>query len=143
MVFVGKNHLYCRYHGGSYIFSDIFLSRGVTDNSFFTTSRADFNEEPAFHWLDKMSREVKVAIKNSKVLFCNGYGFDELPPGLLLSVVEYAVEVGTSIFFDPGPRGKSLSTGTPEEQRALNQFLRMSDVLLLTSDEVSLIALLM
>lgn len=82
-----------------------------------------------------------MAIKNSKVLFCNGYGFDELSPGLLLSVGEYAVEVGTSIFFDPGPRGKSLSTGTPEEQRALNQFLRMSDVLLLTSDEVSLIAL--
>lgn len=83
-----------------------------------------------------------MAIKNSKVLFCNGYGFDELSPGLLQSVVEHAVEVGTSIFFDPGPRGKSLSTGTPEEQRALNQFLRMSDVLLLTADEVSLIALL-
>ncbi|XP_057422998.1 fructokinase-1 isoform X2 [Lotus japonicus] len=98
-------------------------------------SRADFNKEPAFHWLREMSREVKMAIKNSKVLFCNGYGFDELSPGLLLSVGEYAVEVGTSIFFDPGPRGKSLSTGTPEEQRALNQFLRMSDVLLLTSDE--------
>ncbi|MED6122692.1 hypothetical protein PIB30_042172 [Stylosanthes scabra] len=54
---------------------------------------------------------------------------------LLLSAVEYAVDVGTSIFFDPGPRGKSLSTGTAEEQRALDQFLRMSDVLLLTSDE--------
>lgn len=92
--------------------------------------------------MSTLSKEVKIAIKNSKVLFCNGYGFDELSPGLLLSAVEYAVEVGTSIFFDPGPRGKSLSTGTPEEQRALNQFLRMSDVLLLTSDEVSFIALL-
>ncbi|KAJ1417518.1 Ribokinase-like [Sesbania bispinosa] len=98
-------------------------------------SRADFSKDPAFHWLSKLSREVKIAIKNSKVLFCNGYGFDELSPGLLLSAVEYAGEVGTSIFFDPGPRGKSLSTGTPEEQRALNQFMRMSDVLLLTSDE--------
>jgi sugar/nucleoside kinase (ribokinase family) len=83
-----------------------------------------------------LSREAKSAIKNSKVLFCNGYGFDDFSPGLLLSVVDCAVEVGTSIFFDPGPRGKTLSTGTPEEQRALNQFLRMSDVLLLTSDEV-------
>ncbi|KAK7277563.1 hypothetical protein RJT34_22578 [Clitoria ternatea] len=98
-------------------------------------SRADFSKEPAFHWMSKLSREVKMAIKNSKVLFCNGYGFDELSPGVLLSAMEYAVEVGTSIFFDPGPRGKNLSTGTPEEQRALNQFLRMSDVLLLTSDE--------
>ncbi|XP_020233327.1 fructokinase-1 [Cajanus cajan] len=98
-------------------------------------SRADFSKEPAFPWMSKLSSEVKIAIKNSKVLFCNGYGFDELSPGALLSAMEYAVEVGTSIFFDPGPRGKSLSTGTPDEQRALNQFLRMSDVLLLTSDE--------
>ncbi|KAL2323474.1 hypothetical protein Fmac_027853 [Flemingia macrophylla] len=98
-------------------------------------SRADFSKEPAFPWMSKLSSEVKIAIKNSKVLFCNGYGFDELSPGALLSAMEYAVEVGTSIFFDPGPRGKSLSSGTPDEQRALNQFLRMSDVLLLTSDE--------
>lgn len=98
-------------------------------------SRADFTKEPALHWLSKLSSEVKIAIKNSKVLFINGYGFDELSPGALLSAMEYAVEVGTSIFFDPGPRGKSLCTGTPDEQRALNQLLRMSDVLLLTSDE--------
>lgn len=98
-------------------------------------SRADFSKDPAFNWLNKMSREAKLAIKNSKVLFCNGYGFDDFSPGLLLSVVDCAVEVGTSIFFDPGPRGKSLSSGTQEQQRALNQFLRMSDVLLLTSDE--------
>ncbi|KAL1329737.1 hypothetical protein HN51_046913 [Arachis hypogaea] len=98
-------------------------------------SRADFSKEPAFHWMSTLSREVKLAIRNSKVLFCNGYGFDELSPSLLLSAVDYAVDVGTSIFFDPGPRGKSLSTGTSEEQRALDQFLRMSDVLLLTSDE--------
>ncbi|XP_027365572.1 ribokinase [Abrus precatorius] len=98
-------------------------------------SRADFSEEPAFHWMSRVSREVKIAIESSKVLFCNGYGFDELSPGVLLSAMEYAVEVGTSVFFDPGPRGKSLSTGTPEERRALNQFLRNSDVLLLTFDE--------
>lgn len=77
-----------------------------------------------------------MAIKQAKILFCNGYGFDELSPGLIVSALEYAAEVGTSIFFDPGPRGKSLSSGTPEEQRALSYFLRMSDVLLLTSDEV-------
>ncbi|KAJ7972695.1 fructokinase-1 [Quillaja saponaria] len=98
-------------------------------------SRADFSKEPAFSWMSKLSGEVKMAIKQSKVLFCNGYGFDELSPGLILSALEYAVEVGTSVFFDPGPRGKSLSTGTREQQRALNQFLKMSDVLLLTSDE--------
>ncbi|RDY01335.1 kdgK, partial [Mucuna pruriens] len=98
-------------------------------------SRADFSKEPAFPWMSKLSSEVKIAIKGSKILFCNGYGFDELSPGALLLAMEYAVEVGTSVFFDPGPRGKSLSTGTPDEQRALNQFLRMSDVLLLTSDE--------
>lgn len=77
-----------------------------------------------------------MAIKRSKILFCNGYGFDELSPGLIVSAVEYAIEVGTAIFFDPGPRGKSLSAGTPEEQRAINQLLVKSDVILLTSDEV-------
>ncbi|XP_028807949.1 uncharacterized protein LOC114762607 [Neltuma alba] len=98
-------------------------------------SPADFSKEPAFHWMKQLSTEVKAAIKKSKVLFCNGYGFDELSPGLLISAVECAVEAGTAIFFDPGPRGRSLSTGTSEEQRALHHFLRMSDVLLLTSDE--------
>lgn len=77
-----------------------------------------------------------MAIKQSKVLFVNGYGFDELSPSLIVSALDHAIEVGTAIFFDPGPRGKSLSVGIPEEQRALNQYLKMSDVLLLTSDEV-------
>lgn len=99
-------------------------------------SPADFSSKPAFSWLSKLSGEVKIAIKCSKVLFCNGYGFDEISTGVIISAIEYAIDVGTAIFFDPGPRGKSLSAGTPEEQRALNQFLRMSDVLLLTADEV-------
>nr|DAD36692.1 TPA_asm: hypothetical protein HUJ06_007333 [Nelumbo nucifera] len=98
-------------------------------------SRADFSKEPAFSWLSELSGEAKLAIKKSKILFCNGYGFDELSPSLIMSVLDYAMEVGTSIFFDPGPRGKSLSKGTPEQKRALDWFLRTSDVLLLTSDE--------
>ncbi|XP_065861013.1 fructokinase-1 [Euphorbia lathyris] len=98
-------------------------------------SRADFSDEPAFSWMGNLSGEVKMAIKQSKVLFCNGYGFDELTPKLIVSALDYAVEVGTSVFFDPGPRGKSLSSGTLEEREALHQFLMMSDVLLLTSDE--------
>ncbi|KAF2325313.1 hypothetical protein GH714_026414 [Hevea brasiliensis] len=98
-------------------------------------SRADFSKEPAFSWISKLSGEAKMAIKQSKVLFCNGYGFDELNPSLIVSALDYAAEVGTAVFFDPGPRGKSLSTGTPEEQKALHHFLKMSDVLLLTSDE--------
>lgn len=98
-------------------------------------SRADFSKEPAFAWMSKLSDEVKMNIQNSKVLFCNGYGFDELPANLIASALEYAVEVGTSIFFDPGPKGKSLAVGTPEEQDALAKLLRLSDVLLLTSEE--------
>lgn len=98
-------------------------------------SRADFSKEPAFAWMRRLSDEVKSNIQKSKVLFCNGYGFDELPAGLISSALEYAVEVGTSIFFDPGPKGKSLAVGTPEEQDALAKLLRFSDVLLLTSEE--------
>lgn len=98
-------------------------------------SRADFSEEPAFSWMSSLSTEAKMAIRGSKIIFCNGYGFDELPPRLLVSALDYAVEVGTSVFFDPGPRGKSLITGTLEERKALEKYLRMSDVLLLTSEE--------
>ncbi|KAL6564452.1 hypothetical protein OROMI_015902 [Orobanche minor] len=98
-------------------------------------SRADFSREPAFSWMSTLSVEAKMAIKRSKVIFCNGYGFDELSPHLLMSALTYAVEVGTSVFFDPGPRGKSLIAGTPEERKALDKYLRMSDVLLLTSEE--------
>lgn len=88
--------------------------------------------------MNKLSEEVQIAIKKSKILFCNGYGFDELSPGLIVSALDYAIEVGTSIFFDPGPRGRTLFTGTSEQKRALDRFLMMSDVLLLTSDEVCL-----
>ena len=102
----------------------------------FSFSRADFSKEPAFSWITQLSEGVKINVRRSKVLFCNGYGFDELSPNLITSIVDYALEVGTSIFFDPGPRGKSLSVGTPDERSALNHFLRMSDALLLTSDEV-------
>ncbi|KNA21317.1 hypothetical protein SOVF_044020 [Spinacia oleracea] len=98
-------------------------------------SRADFSDEPAFSWINDLSRDVRLAIKQSKILVVNGYGFDELSPGFIVSSLKYAIEVGTSVFFDPGPKGKSLSTGTPEEQMALNELLKMSDVLLLTSDE--------
>ncbi|KAL1547151.1 fructokinase-1-like [Salvia divinorum] len=98
-------------------------------------SRADFSEEPAFSWMSSLSIEAKMAIRRSKIVFCNGYGFDELSPSLLVSALDYAVEVGTSVFFDPGPRGKSLQNGTLDERKALEKYLRMSDVLLLTSEE--------
>ncbi|XP_060180977.1 probable fructokinase-4 [Lycium barbarum] len=100
-------------------------------------SHADFRADPAFSWMSSLSTEVKMAIRKSKILFCNGYDFDELSPSLLESALEYAVESGTSIFFDPGPRGKSLIAGRPEEQRAIGKLLRMSEVLLLTSDEAA------
>ena len=54
---------------------------------------------------------------------------------MITHALEYAVEVGTSVFFDPGPKGKSLAIGTPEEREALAKLLRFSDVLL-TSKEV-------
>ncbi|KAM7496062.1 hypothetical protein LguiA_020476 [Lonicera macranthoides] len=94
-----------------------------------------FNKEPAFSGLNKLSCEVKMGIKRSKILCCGGYGFYELSSDLIVSALDYAIEVGTPIFFDPGPRGKSLATGTREEQDALDKFMRMSDVLLLTSKE--------
>ncbi|MQL98922.1 hypothetical protein Taro_031639 [Colocasia esculenta] len=98
-------------------------------------SRADFTQDPAFSWMKELTKTVQLAIKQSKILFCNGYVFDELSPDLIVSALDCAISAGTTVFFDPGPRGRSLSTGTPEERRALELYLKLSDVLLLTSDE--------
>ncbi|KAI4341764.1 hypothetical protein MLD38_026448 [Melastoma candidum] len=98
-------------------------------------SHADFRKEPTFSRMTHLSSEVKLTIKRSKTIILSGYVFNELSPSLLVSALKYAVEVGSSIFFDPGPCGKSLARGTPEERRTLSMFLQMSDVLLLTEDE--------
>lgn len=100
-------------------------------------SRADFSEEPAFSWIRKLPADIRTAIHHSKILFCNGYAFDEFFPDVIASSIDCAIDSGTAVFFDPGPRGKSLLHGTLDEQRALEHALRFSDVLLLTSDEVS------
>uniref|UniRef100_M8C6S0 Carbohydrate kinase PfkB domain-containing protein n=1 Tax=Aegilops tauschii TaxID=37682 RepID=M8C6S0_AEGTA len=98
-------------------------------------SRADFSKEPAFSWIRKLPAETKIAIHHSKILFSNGYAFDEFSPDVIASAIDCAIDAGTSVFFDPGPRGRSLLNGNRDEQRALEHALRLSDVLLLTSDE--------
>ncbi|KAJ6827191.1 uncharacterized protein M6B38_368090 [Iris pallida] len=98
-------------------------------------SRADFSHEPAFSWVTRLSEPIKMAIQESKILFCNGYVFDELPPDLINSALHCAIDAGTTVFFDPGPRGRTLLNGTSGQQRVLEMFLRLSNVLLLTSDE--------
>ncbi|KAK1310852.1 hypothetical protein QJS10_CPA08g00172 [Acorus calamus] len=99
-------------------------------------SRADFSKEPAFSWMNELSGQVQKAIRQSKILFCNGYVFDELSPTVIISALLCAMDAGTTTFFDPGPRGRTLFSGTPDEQKALSLYLKLSDVLLLTSDEV-------
>lgn len=108
----------------------------VLTGSLLFGSIHDFSKEPAFGWLTMLSVQVKKAIGQSKILFCNGYAYDELSPDLILAALEYARHVETAVFFDPGPRGKKLFCGSPEQQRALKMYLKMSDVLLLTADEV-------
>ncbi|GJN30372.1 hypothetical protein PR202_gb18669 [Eleusine coracana subsp. coracana] len=98
-------------------------------------SRADFSEEPAFSWIRKLPVDIRTAIHHSKILFCNGYAFDEFLPDVIASSIDCGIDAGTAVFFDPGPRGRSLLHGTLDEQRALKHALKLSDVLLLTSDE--------
>jgi len=98
-------------------------------------SRADFSEEPAFSWIRKLPADIRTVIHHSKILFCNGYAFDEFFPDVIASSIDCAIDSGTTMFFDPGPRVKFLLHGTLDEQRALEHALRLSDVLL-TSDEV-------
>ncbi|XP_020590458.1 probable fructokinase-1 [Phalaenopsis equestris] len=98
-------------------------------------SVADFSDEPAFSWLNKLSGRVEKAIQQSKILFCNGYAFDELSLNILVSALFCAIDAQSAVFFDPGPRGRTLFNGTREQRKALGQFLKLSDVLLLTLDE--------
>lgn len=100
------------------------------------SSVSDFSREPAFSWMTKLSNSVKKTIERSKILFCNGYVFDEISPKIIISALDCAVESETAIFFDPGPRGWTLLNGDPEEQRAIVRFLKFSDVILFTSEEV-------
>lgn len=72
-----------------------------------------------------LSTEVKMAIKLSKILFCDGFAFMVLPPDTIGSALDYAIEVGRSVFFDPGPQGKLLASGTPAEQKELDSGLRL------------------
>jgi hypothetical protein len=56
---------------------------------------------------------------------------------VIASSVDCAIDAGTTVFFYPGPRGRSLLHGNLDEQRALKHAPKLSGVLLLTSDEVS------
>lgn len=98
-------------------------------------SRFDFNKDPAFKWIKELPVSAKEVIQRSKVLFCNGFLFDELSPDVIASTVDFARETGCVVFFDPGPRGKSLFQGPADQQHALHKLLSSSDVLLLTADE--------
>lgn len=98
-------------------------------------SRFDFNKNPAFKYIKELPRCAKEVIQRSKVLFCNGFLFDELTPELITSAVDFASETGCLLFFDPGPRGKSLFQGPIDQQQALQKILGYSDVLLLTAGE--------
>ena len=88
-------------------------------------------------WMTRLPKPVTIAIQQSKILVCDGYAFNELSPDLIICTIHSAVDAGTAVFFDPGPRGRYLVLhGTPEQREALELLLRISDVLLLTSDEV-------
>ncbi|MCO5547079.1 hypothetical protein L7F22_000520 [Adiantum nelumboides] len=101
----------------------------------FNKCRFDFNKDPAFLWIKELPVCAKETIQRSKVLFFNGFLFDEITPDMITSAVDFAHETGCVVFFDPGPRGNSLCKGSASQQHALQKLLTCSDVLLLTADE--------
>lgn len=54
-------------------------------------SPEDFVKEPALSWMKKLSTEVKMAIRRSKILFCDSYAFMVLPPDTIVSALDYAM----------------------------------------------------
>ncbi|KAH7424127.1 hypothetical protein KP509_12G091300 [Ceratopteris richardii] len=100
-------------------------------------SRFDFNKDPAFKWMNELPKSAKDVIQRSKVVFFNGFVFDEITPDMIISAVEFANKTGCVVFFDPGPRAKSLFNGSACQKHALQKLLMYSDVLLLTAEEVT------
>ncbi|ONK78711.1 uncharacterized protein A4U43_C02F21640 [Asparagus officinalis] len=98
-------------------------------------SNTGFSEGPVLGRMTNLPKQAVAEIQQSKILFCDGYVFDEISPDLVVSALNRAIDAGTTIFFDPGPAGKDLATGTPAQKNALDMLLRLTDVLLLTSDE--------
>lgn len=101
----------------------IFLIRRP-DCIYTFTSQADFRNEPALSWMNKLSAEVKLAITRSKILFCNGYGFDELSPNLITSALDYSVEVGTSIFLTRDHEERAFPKEHQKNRGHLESFCR-------------------
>nr|AWA44666.1 Protein kinase [Saccharum officinarum] len=110
-----------------WVLVDPFQKHGFCSVAFFAMPAVTSVKSPLSVGYDSYS--------SLKILFCNGYAFDEFFPDVIASSIDCAIDSGTAVFFYPGPRGKSLLHGTLDEQRALEHALRLSDVLLLTSDE--------
>eukprot|EP00850_Spirogloea_muscicola_P006226 SM000029S10521 [mRNA] locus=s29:590887:593262:+ [translate_table: standard] len=101
------------------------------------SSRFDFNESPAFSRIRELPATVDSIVRRAKALVCNGFVFDELQPATILASISSARAAGCAVFFDPGPRARSLSRGTPQQRDALKRLLCLSNVVLLTADEGS------
>jgi sugar/nucleoside kinase (ribokinase family) len=112
----------------------------VTDLMIFNLhgSRYDFNENPSLKEIQKLSASAEACIQHSRALFVNGYVFDELAPSVVLAAMRCAQEAGGRVFFDPGPRVYSFFRKSPQHVSVLEELLDVSDVLLLTDDEVCL-----
>ncbi|MCO5609515.1 hypothetical protein L7F22_063743 [Adiantum nelumboides] len=116
--------------------SIVFLMASEMEKMFIALPcRFDFNKDPAFLWIKELPVCAKETIQRSKVLFFNGFLFDEITPDMITSAVDFAHETGCVVFFDPGPRGNSLCKGSANQQHVLQKLLTCSDVLLLTADE--------
>jgi len=76
-------------------------------------------------------------IRDARMLFMNGYAFQECTGEVLEYVCENAIQSGTTTFFDPGPFGVNLMKKSASERKALESVLHRSHVILVTEEEAA------
>lgn len=98
-----------------------------------TSHRYDFGPWPLLQGIPSLPEAAKESLKQARAVFTNGFIFDELPLNVVTDAISEAIEAGSSVFFDPGPRCFTMLQG--ERRRALDTLMDLSDVVLMTEEE--------
>jgi sugar/nucleoside kinase (ribokinase family) len=96
-------------------------------------SAYDFGPWPLLGFLRGLPPRAAAALDGAAALFVNGFVFDELPAEAVLAAAARARARGAAVFFDPGPRAWTFSSGP--RAAALAAMLDASDVVLMTEEE--------
>lgn len=100
-------------------------------------SRYDFGPWPLLQGIDGLPPAATAVLRSSRAIFTNGFIFDELPLHIVQSACSDAIQHGSAVFFDPGPRCHTMLEGG--RRQALDVLLDLSTVVLMTEEEAKVV----